>query len=244
MYPPRFLAPVLHFSVKSLLGSSSIAIWQFLDVHNFVILWFLTEVLRGLLQKVENSVKLTKFNYCCWSPGYPSDANFLNSTADLFSWSPVTQRVSQGDRQKNQKKILAWGMHKAFPFLFLWGKKKFCYWHKFKHMTSFDLNLALKSNTVRLFSACVHRHARNCVYCICTQSYTQLLSSDQFNSHKAELTSNPCFLPGAVFTLHLSLWIIGGPAFSLQGSIYIKVLKNKCFKQKQVSCYQKHFFFW
>lgn len=175
--------------------------------------------------------------------GYPSDANFLNSTADLFSWSPVTQRVSQGDRQKKKKSWLEGCTNKAFPFLFFCeGKKKFCYWHKFKHITSFDLHLALNSNTVRLFSACLHRHARNCVYCICTQSYTQLLSSDQFNSHKAELTSNPCFLPGAVFTLHLSPWIIGGPAFSLQGSIYIKVLKNKCFKQQQVSCYQKHFF--
>lgn len=128
-----------------------------------------------------------------------------------------------------------------FFFFFCEGRNFFCYWHKFKHITYFVLHLALNSNTVRLFSACLHRHARNCVHCICTQSYTQLLSSDQFNSHKAELTSNPCFLPGAVFTLHLSLWIIGGPAFSLQGSIYIKVLKNKCFKQ-QVSCYQKHFF--
>lgn len=42
-----------------------------------------------------------------------------------------------------------------------------------------------------------------------TIAYTQPLSSSQFNSHKAELTSNLCFLPEAVFTLHLSQWIIG-----------------------------------
>lgn len=121
-------------------------------------------------------------------------------------------------------------------------EQKFCYRHKFKHITSFDLNLALNSNTVRWFSACVHRHARNCVYCICTQSYTQLLSSDQFNSHKAELTSNPCFLPGAVFTLHLSLWIIGGPAFSLQGSIYIKVLKSNVSNNNRSAATKSIFF--
>lgn len=116
--PTPFPGPVLHFSVMSLLGSSSIAMWQFLHVHNFVILCFFTEVLRGLLQKVENSVKWSKFNYCCWSSGYPSDANFLNSTADLFSWSPVTQWVSQGDRQKKKNLGLRDAQIKLFLFFF------------------------------------------------------------------------------------------------------------------------------
>lgn len=55
-----------------------------------------------------------------------------------------------------------------------------------------------------------------------TIAYTQPLSSSQFNSHKAELTSNLCFLPEAVFTLHLSQWIIGrrAPPPPPQGCIY------------------------
>lgn len=62
-------------------------------------------------------------------------------------------------------------------------------------------------------------HARPYKY---TQAYTNNRSLPANLTHtKLELTSNPCFLPGAVFTLHLSQWIIGGAAFSFHGPIYM-----------------------
>lgn len=63
------------------------------------------------------------------------------------------------------------------------------------------------------------------------------LSSSQFNSHEAELTSNPCFLPEAVYTLHLSGWIIGDAGFSFYGSIYIKRPWHKCCTLSHFSLY-------